>query len=65
MKPVRLSRHAQQQLDFRGCSTAEVIDAIQTTVWEPAEFGRLQCHKNLAFRAEWNNIWYALKQVRP
>ena len=27
--------------------------------------GRLQCRKSFAFGREWNNVWYALKQVRP
>ncbi len=65
MKSIRLSDHAQQQVLFRGCSAAEVTEAIQTSAWEPAELGRLQCRRNFRFERERHGIWCTTKQVRP
>jgi hypothetical protein len=65
MKPIRLSTHAQQQLLFRGCSEGEIIEAIRTGPWEPAELARLECRRNFTFHREWNGNWYTTKQIRP
>lgn len=62
---IRLSGHAKSQLAFRGASEQEVLDAIRTSAWQPAELGRLECRKDYAFHAEWNGHWYETKQVRP
>jgi hypothetical protein len=64
-KPIRLSRHALQQLEFRGATRAEVAEAIWNTVWEPAHQGRWECRKDYPFHREWNGIFYETKQVRP
>jgi hypothetical protein len=64
-KLIRLSEHAKQQLEFRGATEQQVIEAIRTETWEPAEFGRLECRKNFAFNTEWNNKYYGTKQIRP
>jgi len=37
---------------------------IHIVSWEEAELGRLECRKDLPFRAEWNGRWYATKEVR-
>ena len=65
MKPIRLSGHARQQLAYRGASEGEVVEAIRTADWAPAELGRLECRKDVAFGAEWHGKRYATKQVRP
>ncbi len=65
MKPIRLSAHARQQLRFRGVTEQEVIDAILSEPWGPAELGRLERRKNYIFGREWNGKEYATKQVRP
>jgi len=65
MKTVRLSAHATLQLPFRGVDAEEVVDAIQTAAWLPAERGRLECRKTYPFGREWNGRLYASKQVRP
>jgi len=65
MKAIRLSHHAQQQLQFRGASAFEVEEAVRTSPWEPAELGRLECHRDYPFRKEWNGIVYETKRVRP
>jgi len=64
-KQIRLSEHAKQQLIFRGATEQQVIDAIRTQAWRPAELGRLECRKDFRFAAEWNRRFYDTKQVRP
>lgn len=64
-KPVRLSGHAGKQLDFRGATEADVVDAIRSAPWAPAELGRLECRKDFAFGGVWNGTSYATRQVRP
>jgi hypothetical protein len=64
-KPIRLSQHARQQLVFRGATEEQVIDAIRTEAWGPAELGRFECRKDFHFAAEWNLKFYDTKQVRP
>jgi hypothetical protein len=65
VKPIRLTGYAHGQLVFRGATEADVLEAIRTSPWQPAELGRLECRKDLAFDAEWNGRWYATRQVRP
>jgi hypothetical protein len=61
-KPVRLSGHARDQLVFHGGTVQEVIAAIRAGSWQPAERGRLECHKNFAFNAMGNGRFYAVRQ---
>jgi hypothetical protein len=65
MKPIRFSGHARDQLRYRGVSEQEVIEAIRTAPWQPAELGRLECRKDFPFGREWNGRSYTTKQVRP
>ena len=65
MKPIRLSGHALQQLQFRGVYLSEVVQAIETEPWSPAELGRFECRKDYRFTEDWNGKRYAIKQVRP
>jgi hypothetical protein len=64
-KPVRLSGHARDRLRGRGGTEQEVVEAIRTEAWQPAELGRLECRKNFVFNADWNGKRYATKQIRP
>jgi hypothetical protein len=64
-KPIRLSGHAPEQLAYRGVREEEIIEAIRTSPWQPAELGRLECHKDFSFGREWNRKFYATKRVRP
>jgi hypothetical protein len=64
-KSIRLSGHARDQLAFRGATEQEVVEAIQTEPWRPAESGRVECRKDFAFNAIWNRKHYATKRVRP
>lgn len=65
MKPVRLSAHAKEQIQYRGAAEAEVIEAIQSSEWRPSELGRLECRKDFPFANAWNKKYYKTKQVRP
>jgi len=65
MKPIRLSAHAGGYLRTRGFTAKEVEEAIQTSPWQPAELGRLECRKDFPYGRDWNGKAYATKQVRP
>ena len=65
MKPIRLSRHAQQRLFSRGTTEEEVIEIIKTSQWQSTELGRFECRKDFPFEKEWNKKYYKYKQVRP
>lgn len=65
MKPVRLSGHAREQARYRGATEQEVVEAISTAPWSPAERGRLECRKGFPYGQLWNGRLYATKQVRP
>ena len=62
--PIRQSGH-EGRLDGRGTTEQEVVEAIQTEPWQPAERGRFECRRNFSFNAQWNGTHYAAKQVRP
>jgi hypothetical protein len=49
----------------RGVSDIEVVEAIRTAPWGPADRGRLECRHNRPYANEWNGKQYATKQVRP
>jgi len=65
MKTVRLSGHARENIKYRGATEDEVIDAICSAPWGPAEQGRLECRKDFLHGHEWNGKFYTTKQVRP
>jgi hypothetical protein len=65
VKPIRLSKHAEEQLRFRGGSKHEVDEAIRTGPWAPAELGRFECRRNVPFGRAWNGVYYPTKQIRP
>ena len=64
-KKIQFSGHAAQQLQFRGTTESEVIEAIRTAPWQPAENGRMECRKDYVFNSIWNGRHYTIKQVRP
>jgi len=65
LKPIRLSKHANEQLKFRGTTKQEIEEAIRTSSWQLAELGRLECRKDFIFESNWNKKQYKIKQVRP
>jgi len=64
-KPIRLTKHAQEQCLERGTNEAEVIQAIRKGVGEPAKKNRLQYRYNFEYNSTWQNRHYAIKQVAP
>ena len=65
MKPIRLTKHAQEQCVERGATDAEVRHAIEHGTREPAKMGRQMCRFNFAFGQTWQGNTYAIKQVAP
>ncbi|HCG77177.1 MAG: hypothetical protein COZ37_01760 [bacterium (Candidatus Ratteibacteria) CG_4_10_14_3_um_filter_41_18] len=65
MKPIRITKHAQEQFNYRGTTEEEIIETIQTSNWAPAELGRLEARKDFSFNSTWNKKFYKIKQVRP
>jgi hypothetical protein len=63
-KSIRLSGHARGQIFFRGGTEQEVVEAIRTAPWQPAELGRLESRKDFPVNAEWNRRRYVTKRVR-
>jgi len=47
-----------------GVTEAEVVDAIRSGSWSPAELGRLESSKDYPFGQEWNGKIYSTKRVR-
>jgi len=64
-KPIQLSEHAKEQLQFRGADEEEVNKAIRSAKWEQAELGRLECRQEFPFNKVWNGKFYKRKLVRP
>ena len=65
MKPIRLSRHAEEQAAERGATPAEVRDAVRKGSREPARQGRELCRYNFTFDGQWQGKHYSIKQVAP
>ena len=65
MKPIRLTKHAQEQSLARGATEAEVRHAIEHGSREPAKSGRELSRYNFAFGQSWQGRRYAIKQVAP
>ncbi len=65
MKAIRLTAHAVEQCAERGASQAEVREAIEHGIREPAKRGRFVCRLNFQYGAEWQDKFYAIKQVAP
>ena len=65
MKPIRLSKHAEEQAAERGATPAEVKDAVRKGSREPARQGRELCRYNFTFDRKWQGKRYSIKQVAP
>jgi len=65
MKPIRLSKHAEEQAVERGATRAEVKAAVRKGSREPARRGRELCRFNFAFDGKWQGRYYSIKQVAP
>ena len=65
MKPIRLTRHAQEQCQERGAAEEEVRIAIRHGTKETAKQGRELCRYNFPFNQHWQGTHYSIKQVAP
>ena len=65
MSPIRISRHAREQMVERGVEEGEVIEAIRSGEELPAKRGRKKFRKNFSYGKEWSGKFYRTKQVVP
>ena len=65
MKPIRLSKHSQEQAMERGATEAEVKEAVRKGSREQAARGREICRYNFVFERRWQRKHYPIKQVAP
>jgi hypothetical protein len=65
MKPIRLTKHAQEQCIERGTNEVEILEAVRTGTRKLAKQGRYQYQANFQYNAEWQGKFYAIKRVVP
>jgi len=65
VKTIRLTAHAIEQCAERGATEAEVREAIERGVREPAKHRRFMSRLNFQYGAKWQDRFYAIKQVAP
>ena len=65
MKPIRLTKHAQEQRIERGATESEVRYAILNGCREPAIRGREICRYSFPFNKNWQGKFYTVKQFAP
>jgi len=65
MKPIRLSKHAQEQCLERGTNELEVVQVIRTGIRQNAKAGRFKYQATFQYDAVWQGKFYALKKVAP
>jgi hypothetical protein len=62
-KPIRLSRHAADQMVERGVTQDEVHRTVRRGQRVPAKQGRQGFRRNFSFSAVWAGKFYRTKQV--
>jgi len=65
MKPIRFSMHARENINYRGATEQEVVEAIRNTPWNLVQQGRSECREDFVCGRDWNGKFYTMKQVRP
>jgi hypothetical protein len=65
MKPIRLSKHAQEQCLERGTNELEVVHAIRTGIRQNTKAGRFKYQATFQYDAVWQGKFYSLKKVAP
>lgn len=65
MKPIRLTKHAQEQCFERGTNELEVKEAIQTGRRKIAKKGRYRYEATFQYNSQWQGKSYSLKKVAP
>ena len=64
-KPIRLSKHAQQQCLERGAVETEIVTAIVNAPWVPARDNKIEFKYSFQHNANWAGRYYAIKEVKP
>jgi hypothetical protein len=65
MKPIRLTKHAQEQCIERGTNEQEIIEAIRNGTRQTAKQGRYKYQIIIQFNSYWQGNFYPLKKVVP
>jgi hypothetical protein len=65
VKPIRFSKHAEEQALERGANQRAVEEAVRKGSREPVSRGREICRYNFAFDRKWQGKLYRIKQVAP
>ncbi len=63
MKPIRLTKHAQEQCIERGTNQFEIIQAIQLGTKKIAKNDRFRYEAIFQYNEQWQGKFYALKRV--
>jgi len=65
MKPIRLTKHAQEQCVERGTNELEVEEAIQRGIKKIAKKEGYRYEATFQYNSQWQGKFYALKKVAP
>lgn len=65
MKQIIFSEHAIKQMEERGASKEEAIQAIRNGERLTAKHGRAAFRHNFQYNSKWGNKFYHIKQVMP
>ncbi len=60
---IVLSKHAREQMVWRGVTEGEIYQVLAEQPWEPAKFDRRMKHRTFPFMGEWNGRRYPQKLV--
>lgn len=65
MKPIRITKHAQEQCVERGTNELEVREAIQRGIKKIAKKGHYRYEAIFQYNSQWQGKFYSLKKVAP
>lgn len=60
---VTIHPHAEQRAKERGALADEITDTVNSGEQFPAKFERTGFRKNFDYNTDWNNKYYATKQI--
>ncbi len=60
---INIHPHAIQRSTERGASLPEIFITVECGEQFPAKYSRAGFRKNFLFNAQWNNKYYATKQI--
>ena len=65
IKPIRFTKNAQEQCSQRGTNEVETIQAIRTGTRRTIQSGRYRYQFTFQYNANWQDNFFAIKQVIP